>query len=289
MVNKEFGKLVKSLRKQRTYFDENQYPRQWSQQKLSAESGLSVRQIARIEQGTVVDLKEHLEKLAAAFGLTETEKIAFYAEAGYVYSIEQKGGRQESLRVLLEQLPYPATVRNPLWDFVAMNAYHWMLRGFNQEALRELDEGDLGPNLLRVLFDPYFQQASTAVNEKNIRVEAVWAFRAASFRYVRTKRYRFLINELKRYPEFERAWRLSESLPDYGSENAERRQPVSRIDLPRFGEMELLSLRLPQRYFGEIEVAVYVPLASSEQQYQTFRDSVAQNSVTFFRERPFDW
>ncbi len=287
MDNESFGELVKSLRKARTYLDENAYPRQWSQEKLAKEAGLSARQIARIEQGVVADLRPYLEALATAFKLTEQEKKAFYAEAGYVYTMSHQSYDEEELRILLEQLPYPASVRTPLWDFVAVNAYHRIIRGMTPEVVDILNEEPLGPNLLWLLFDARFHEANTNIHHTNWQAESIWAFRATSFRYVRTRRYRFLVNELKQIPGFAQAWQIAEKLPEFG-DRSQRRRPTSKIYTAEFGEMAFLSLRIPSRYFGDLEVSVYVPLADSETRYQAFRDSVTDQDVTFFRRHDLD-
>ena len=284
----DFGKFVQALRKQRIYFDRNEYPKQWSQEKLAEEADLTVRQVSRIEQGQVTNLLPYLEPLATAFNLTEMEKVAFYAKAGYVYQARQHHDNRTELATLLSQLPYPASVRTPLWDFVAINAYHRVIRGDTDEVIDKLHDDERGPNLLWLLFDPQFEATNATIHEGNWQAEAIWSFRATSFSHVATKRYRFLINEMKRFPDFDRAWRLSNELPDFARNPEQRRRPTSKIAHLEFGVMEFMSLRLPHRYFGQTEVSVYVPTEDSQAPYLQFRESIATNDVTFFPERPLD-
>ncbi len=286
----DFGKFVQALRKQRIYHDRYEYPKQWSQEKLAEEAGLTVRQVSRIEQGQVANLRPYLEPLAEAFKLTEMEKATFYAKAGYVYQVRQHHDNRAELAALLSQLPYPASVRTPLWDFVAVNAYHRVIRGDTEEVINKLHDDERGPNLLWLLFDPQFEDANTTIHEGNWQAEAIWSFRATSFSHVATKRYRFLVNAMKAFPDFDRAWRLSGDLPDFALNPEQRRRPTSKIDHPVFGAMKFMSLRLPHRYFGQREVSVYVPTEDKKNQerYFQFRASIPTNDVTFFPERRLD-
>lgn len=179
MTMQDFGRFVRELRRNRMFYDAGNNYRQWTHAKLAEEAGLTERQIAYVEQGKLSDFSSQrsiINRLANAFGLSEAEKSAFFAKAGLNYA----GGEDEQedrqfIRDLLEQLQYSASVRTPLWDFVAFNGYHRVLWGYSDDDIHKLEHEAIGPNLLRVLFDPSFDK-QTDIRRSNWREEAIWAF-----------------------------------------------------------------------------------------------------------------
>ncbi|MBN1285499.1 MAG: helix-turn-helix domain-containing protein [Anaerolineae bacterium] len=285
MGNKAFGEFVRSLREQRMFEDGDRL-RQWTQEKLAEESEfVATAQIARIEQGKVENLRPFLEPLARAFGLSEGQKEHFYAAAGYVYVNEREPDRDE-IREYFQELQFPAFARTPLWDFIAFNSYHCVLWGYTPEKLHELNSGKLGPNLLRVLFDPCFENEQYVGGPErwlaNVR-RSIQAFRFESFRHANSPRYRQIIGAMmSRYRDFAIQWQLTEPLTQDQSGHVTR--PFATIFHPEFGPMTFLSLRTPQKYLGNsVDISVYAPLISSQENYQRLLERVKINEVLFFR------
>jgi transcriptional regulator with XRE-family HTH domain len=295
MGNIEFGELVRALRVHRM-IDGPDGPCPWSRETLAAKTGLTVRQIQRTEKGEVVNLRPYLDPLAEAFGLTEAQKIEFYADAGYVYRVEATPDR-EQIRALFQGVQYPASARTPLWDFIAFNSYHYALWGYTTEKMQRLDGGDFGPNLLRVLFDPVFEHKLYIGGEARWEADvqrSVQAFRFQSICYVDTNRYHQITEELQKYHPafyFYHQWHppQDESLDNQERGDWEPVNPIAKVHHPKFGKMEFLSLRTPKKYLGsQVDISIYVPLASSEESYQLLRESIDVNEVYEFREISLD-
>jgi transcriptional regulator with XRE-family HTH domain len=279
-----FGQLVRSMRRQRLHLDSKREFRQWSRAHLAALSGLSERQIRRIEQGEVINLYPLLAGLADAFGLTELERPAFYAQAGYLYSPANFEPDMELLDSLLRQIEYPVYIRTPLWDFVAFNRYSARLWGYDDPAVLALfDEEPLGANMLRTVFDPRFEHKRYKGGEANWYEDAqrcILGFRTTSFQYGHTRRYQQILDGLRAYPEFERHWLLSERLPN---DTFSPSSPTLEVHHPVYGRMDFISTRLPARYIGgQVDAAVYVPLASSDAAFQRLHEDIASNQVYRF-------
>ncbi len=286
MGNAAFGALVAKLRKN------NNSAEEFTQKTLGERAKISTRNVSRIEQGQVVNLYSYLSKLAEAFQLTELEKVEFYATAGYVYVPEPKKEDRAFLRRLLERFTHPASVRTPLWDFVAFNRYHAVLFGYTQEDLMRMDQG-LGPNLLRVLFDPEFQEhhyGGRAAEWGSLSLTvAAWKFRIASFKYQHTKRYQQIVDGVGKYRGFGLAWHGSLTIDEHWEGDVSARQPTVHVHHPAFGRMEFYTLNVPQRDLTEeLNVTVYVPVASSADAYDKLRKQVTDNAVYFFREQPVE-
>jgi transcriptional regulator with XRE-family HTH domain len=287
MPHRDFGAYIKTLRLQRLFFDENNFQRQWTQQHLADEAGLSVRQIARIEQNEVVKLEPLLEALAQAFQLSEAEKVEFYAQAGYVYAQEVDQTHRERIERLLGELHYPALARTPLWDIVAFNEYHRVLWGYTSQQLVLLDSGDLGPNLLRVLFDPQFgfrdMMGSTADWQRSMCQNMV-SFRQVSFPYVATSRYRQILRLLQqRYRDFSILWDLSEREELHHI----RTMPFTTIHFPGGEPISVMSLRVSPRFLSkDVFISAYIPLRIDDAAYQQQHANISENRVYFFRDQP---
>lgn len=287
MIKHDFGAYIKALRLQRLFFDEHNFQRQWTQQHLADQAGLSVRQIARIEQNEVVKLEPLLDQLATAFQLSAAEKVEFYAQAGYVYAHEADPLPPEQIEHLLSQLHYPALARTPVWDIVAFNEYHRVLWGYTPQQLTLLDSGDLGPNLLRVLFDPDFgfrDLMGTEAEWHSRMGQNILSFRQVSFPYVATSRYRQIIRIMRqRYRDFSILWDLSER----AGINPTRTMPFTTIYQPAGDPIRVMSLRVSPRFLGkDVFISAYVPLRIDDEAYQQRHRGIRENRVYFFRDQP---
>ena len=284
MNRQAFGDLVRSMRCQRLYTDETNDFRQWSRAYLARISGLSERQIRRVETGEVINLYPLLENLADAFGITDLERIEFYAQAGYTYAPEPTIPNLSQLEQLLRQIDYPAYIRTPLWDFLAFNQFSAKLWGYDNPATLALfAENPLRANMLRTIFDPRFEHKAYKGGEANWYQDAqrsILGFRTNSFQHGHTERYHELLKGLKALPEFERHWLLSERMPN---DIFAPSSPTLAVFHPLYGKMEFMSTRIPARYIGgDIEATIYVPLSASQNRYQQLQQDVTNNVIHRF-------
>lgn len=297
MGRAEFGQLVRTLREQRTFFNQNQRERPWTQAELARQAKLTRKEIARVEQGKVINLQRYLEPLAKALALSQTDKNEFYALAGYVYQDRLNIGWAEAadrIKSLFERLEYPASARTRLWDFVAFNSSHYSLWGYTPEKMDILNnEKDLlGPNLLRIIFDARFEHHKY----KSLTPSEGWGhdfeqvlqtFRSSSLPYINTQRYRQIITGMQNYRSFTRSWALTQPLPEQ-NENPSI-SPIITVTHPKFQKIEFLSLRVPFKYLGcDLDISIYVPLSSSWNEYKLLRKSFKENQVYRFKLRSLD-
>jgi transcriptional regulator with XRE-family HTH domain len=287
MTNPEFGVFIRELRRQRTFFDAENSLRQWTQTELGHRANLSPRQIAKIEQGDVADLRPYLDPLAEAFDLSESEKAEFYAIAGYLYSRPEALDLEPDLEALFRQIPFPASARTVLNDFVAFNAYHYVLFGYSPETIAMLHEGELGPNLMRVVFEPRFEYKRYVGGESKWRddvLSIIQRFRALAFRYVLTDRYKTILREMKHFSAFNKLWDLSAySVPDL-DDDLHRPRPFFTIYHPQFGELQFLSFR--RHVNPTTDLVLFMPNSASVDAFQRFRESIHQDTLYRFPPRP---
>lgn len=298
-----FGQLVRAMRKERSYVDENGRKKSWTQEMLAqhtlpgrafsnaATRGLTTRQIRDIEDGTVRVLRPsiHIEPLARAFHLSEAQKIEFYAAAGFIYLAAATDNTATTfdpavMTTFLRQLPYPVGVFTPLGDILAFNAYFRAVYGYSTEALRALREDDIGANILRVYFEPIFHPKTVFGGARKWREQAersVRAFRVLSLRYMTTKRYHQIVNYMQGFPEFVGFWELCEG--DVLDEHNLMVSPFVQIYHPQWGELTFMKFNIPPLYLGHnLVIFGHFPIAESEPRYQTFKVSVRLNDVDTF-------
>ena len=293
MSIKEFGGFVRSLRQLRLYVNEEEM-KQWTQKYLAAradeaarelgglpENGaqhISTQHIARLEQGKIRDVSRFLAPLARAFELNEGEKEYFYAIAGSVYQSERPIDLDE-IEGLFKEIEYPAFARTPLWDFVAFNAYNYVLWGYDDAKLKRLKKPPLGPNVLKVLFDPEFEGVTYKGGQDRWAADisrSIQAFRFESFRHVNSKRHQDIVAAMQQYVPFVTRWNASE--PSLDHVNGQPTRPIAKVFHPDYGELEFLSLRTPTKYMGSrVDLSIYVPVTSSVEKYQELQADVKKN------------
>lgn len=289
MDTKAFGKFLKGLRKEK-----DNYYRRWRQEDLAQRAGLSTRQVARIEEGQVKDLWPYVGTLASAFRLNEIQMAEFYAQAGYHYRPKIVQENRQAVSGLLRQIELPASAKTPMWDFVAFNEYHRIMWGYTKANIKKLDEGVVGPNLLRVFFDEEFyeHQAQHENRDENLR-RTVLMFRTDAFPYLSTKRYRTIVSGMMEYPLFEDIWHDLENLRIENSNLALFTKPATHIIHPQYGDVAKIGLVLPRRFTGYgIDISVHVPIVTPETEsgYERLQQALSEviNQVYEFREEKLE-
>lgn len=297
----QFGEFLKTLRQSITPITTSGV-KSWTQTDLANTTGITLSTIKRIETGQVNNISVYLEALGDAFGLDDIAKQQFYAVAGYVYpqnieKVEQID--RERLRNLLTSIDYPASVRTPLWDFIAFNEYHRVLWGYpeNPSEILEANDDVLGSNLLRISFDPDIPNHPNAHASDLEALElVVRQFRQLSLGYINTKRYNQIITEMQRFEKFNHAWIRSLALTDKEI-SLYRDRGNDGVNHPEYGEIEFMSLRSSFRHLhSSAFISVYVPTKDEAGNYQKLQQAVLEDMeqnpskswVHEFTQRPID-
>lgn len=281
----EFGELVQHLRLSKQGFNEQGQLRQWSRRTLATKANISETTLQNIEKGEQPNYQQYVEALANALLLTEYQKHHFYAVAGMIYQLEPSKITIEQIWGILEKLDCPAYARTALWDFIAFNDYHRLLWEYNDqtlEILRSRENGKIGANLLRVLFEEDFQ-SGLRVRRVNDRVKrAIKVFRGESFRFISNPRYKEIIRYFENNLKFQQAWRLSEDDDDSELDMSLDRTLIS-INHPNYGLLEFVSTRIPERYIGNfVTLSVYHPIPVRHEGWNNFLKDVNPNLVHRF-------
>lgn len=270
VLYKKFGQFVQELRQMRRDESDEKWTRKYLCQQIKKHTNIDIseNEIRRVESGQAKNIKRYLAPLSAAFELNETEKEHFWAAAGFIYRNEVTPNRNEIIE-LFKTIEFPAFARTPIWDFIAFNGFNSLLWGYTPEKIALLRSG-LGPNLLRVLFEPEFDSITYKGNEsvwrKDIR-RSIKAFCFESFRYVNTSRFKAIKTAMMRSADFRIYWETSDP------SHVETTRPIAHVEHPQYGLLEFLSLRTPVRYLGSnVDVSIYVPLASSLNNYEQLKE-----------------
>lgn len=297
-TQEKFAKLVKALCQERFIPQKGNSKRDeipwrfrelptkpWTQEYLAEVSKIKIRTIRRIVKGEKVKLGPYLERLAQAFDLTESQKIEFYATAGYFYEPAPPSDETfDTLYRKIEVKAYPATVRNALWDFLFINPLHATVRGMTSDVIQILKDNPIGPNLLLILFDPQFQGTNTSHRLPGWDVLAIRSFRRSSFRYKNTDRYQLIVEHLQQFSSFRTAW--GKSFEDEIVMSL--RETVMwnfSMSHPEFGLIRFASYREPLDDFIHT-LSVYVPIADSEINYLEFSATVPTRKPIIFQPPP---
>lgn len=202
-----------------------------------------VQALLRGEFPTFAKYRIKLEGIADALELSERQKEALFAKAGFAYQPQPVIGNLDELIGILHDIHLPASIRTPLWDYVAFNSSYKSLWSYSDEYIAKLEKGTFGPNLLRIIFDPDFADRTVPIGE-SWKSGVVETFRALSFPFIATQRYQEIIKCAFEFKEFRVLWSLS-SAYDNRQPNLYR-QATNHLVHPNLGRITTLSLRIPQ-------------------------------------------
>ena len=262
MDKKEFGKLVKVLR--REHRDED--GRLWTQKKLADLLGVSKRTIERIESGSLENRLEgdKLSRLADILQLTTIERKEFFFAAIGVNSDRITPEQTESTIILnslidmIGSMELPAFIMDGYGDIIVTNMS--VLGLFNIEATVINDSSKIiaGYNFMRVVFSsdlnfPLIMGENWTQNAK----DNIQFFRGISLRYRANPYFSKLLSVLKRNQSFRYFWErtyLESEYIDIGGEHY-------KYNHPAYGELEYRASTSPTiTKAGALYTIIYVPL-----------------------------
>lgn len=297
----EFGRFVRTLRK-RERITQEELAQQLNDLVESDESEGEINKdhISRIERGAIgiIALQKYIEVLAQCLHLTEAEKSVFYAKANIIYKSpdEEELGqatRKNIIRTEIERIfthiRYPCFARTRLWDILAFNSYLCEIFGYDAATRERLQQAPLKSNLLRILFDKQFNNATYVGGEVKWRENAMRslrAFRRESFRFVGTPRYKEIMDGMNKNRQFRAYWELSMDDGDTPSNKVAR--PEAQI-YHSIGIIKFWSLRTAPKFLGDdIDISVYIPQDATEDIYRNLQDSISGVNQTYFFDDAFD-
>ncbi len=214
MDGKNFGRLIKELR--RTYMFTDPNKRILSRKDLAERTYISVSRLGRIESGKALPRPEELVRIADELRLTRQERVEFFSLASGVSTeetykcISQEEGShkqtlptpEEEMQRIVQQLNHirlPLFVTDPYSDIVAANDIVRRLYGFPLNVMRNPQKYGLYPNTVFLLFSEKLQLGERSRNnEQWVRtlISNIQFFRRASMEVRTTPYWRRLSNVL---------------------------------------------------------------------------------------------
>ena len=202
---------------------------------LREDAALTVKQLAQrvnLPDSTIGKI-ERAEKaildratvmvLANSFQLTGLQRQEFFACAGLI--VDEPQFAREALREneaimdFYANVQSPAYVQNALFDLHSTNAYMSEVYGMDFRLMSRYLFDSIGPNILRVLFDPDsgFDAKKNWIGAQTWHEYAsslVYIFRIRSMNLIGTERYQKVLSCLMQWPEFRQIWQNTGS-PEY--------------------------------------------------------------------------
>lgn len=216
MDHKTFGRIVATLRKEQINYSNG---RNWSQQDLADDSGLTPRVIGRIERGNQARLDGGLlQSLANSFELTSLERREFFAMATEVMDSEivRKDLCNEDVFEqvwdMLNDLCAPAFLMDPFGDIVGANRSLIAFHDLSVARLQEIGVGFGSVNNLALLLE-----ADTPMRQvlghgwRSIALANVQQWRVTTLRYRHTPRFKDVRLALSACPDFRMLWAVDSS------------------------------------------------------------------------------
>jgi len=234
MDRKNFGKIVKSLRREQINFERGDF---WTQKDLAQATCLSEDIIGKIEQGRRMNLSgDELSRLADAFRLSTLERREFFSAATETYmkvergdnGVESRrnGARSSAIDETDAQTSFdeiwnkfaaiqlPGYLTDSLSTLVGINEPMMLFHNIMLEALEQAAQTEIGCNMLTIFFrenSPLRRAMAHRWYEparSNIR-----QFQFTSLQYRYTNRFEKMVAQLHKYPDFDYIWQQSRNNP----------------------------------------------------------------------------
>ncbi len=217
MNKKQFGELVRALR--REHLDEDLHG--WTRQKLSMEieqatgKPFKLDTLGKIERGERQYLSaEELTALADGLQLTSVERQGFFYASSGLNDAEVGRQVEEAEQFLTDLLTGLNGVRLPFFvvdsygDVVAMNGMVLSVLQLPSELIARAREHPIGFNILRIIFDPDmgFRDLVGRVSWEEIATHNILLFRGNSIAQRATPYFQHVLRNLRRMGSFRWRW-----------------------------------------------------------------------------------
>jgi transcriptional regulator with XRE-family HTH domain len=223
MDREEFGELIAALREELG----------WTQAQLAERAGVDTPTVSNVERGN----KKHfsadlLSDLAGALNLTRAERKQFFLAASGLdgkemmrpsngYSLDQTYDSAQQLEKLIQlvaRLRVPCFLVDVYHDVLAANAIIAELFRLPVEGVEELRKIPGGLTVIRLIHGENRLLVATAGEQwESFAINNMRVFRENSLRYRARPYFKYLMKEFrdpKKYPSFQRYWRLASTLGD---------------------------------------------------------------------------
>jgi transcriptional regulator with XRE-family HTH domain len=282
----EFGRLVAALRREQR----DEYYREWTQQRLGAETGLGKAVIGKIEQGkrSILD-EETLVCLANALNLNSVERSQFYLAAIGIDSVQLVRERRrpaealDDLMRVLERIRLPASTIDSYGDSVAINLSMMRLIGVSPEALARARSIPAGFNIMRFFFAPESPSGFLGGQWATAASRHVQFFRSITLRQRFSDYFQVCFGQLRHYPLFRQYWQqaaLEESrdVPFHGERYAYCHENLGTLDYLHATTTALTAA-------GELHLVVLIPLDQATT--VAFSGLASEGGTTTYRLAPW--
>ena len=212
MNRKDFGKLVKALRKEQRDSDD----KFCTQKMLAKKTNLSIRMIGKIENGRQVKLDtDTLLELANAFKLTTMERKEFFFAAAGVERENVPQQRRDSSSLLKEQLEHleeiqlPAFIHDAYGDIIAANESIIRFLNISTDFIKQGQAANnpISFNIMHIISSKESMFHNTVGNKLDrIIDDNMLYFRYITLRYRAKDHFHDIFNELSKNPSFSSSW-----------------------------------------------------------------------------------
>lgn len=232
--------------------------------------------MANLQEDFIADVEDLLKIVAPA---TEFRSRTHSKDQGFWFDTDD-------IRNLLKKFLHPVAVYTPLGDMVAINSYYREAIGFSDKHIKLLREGELRSQVLRVYLDPEFgMRELLGETQWQLQTEsAMYMMNLLSTKYVLTSRYKQIMGNLKKYPEFEELWQKSTAgSTARNGQRAGYRNPIITFQHPKYGAISLLKLTIPPSFVGgDAVVFGHMPSYDTYSNYLRLQAAISDNRVDFF-------
>lgn len=290
-----FGNHIRSLRLERTFYNENtDCWEHLTQEQLASLIGRPNKKylISRLELGEIKDIEKYLQPLADAFDLSYEERLYLYQLAGYPYPHEEPPPTAEApspyeLHQVADDCQYPTKILTSLWDICLINSLCCGLYGITPDVIDKLNKNQIGANWLCIYFPEAIGKDQLFRISNYTPEEVVYAFQQSALPHKATGRYRAIVSHmLKHSVSFQIAWQNVNEARATNRYSFQRGIRIHRITHSIYGGFDFELNQVADTSGHKLVIIRYIPVRRTQDRYWEFTDSVKESMPTIFRYRP---
>lgn len=265
MDHKNFGKIVKSLRKEHIHYHTGRF---WTQKDLAERAHLSAKMVENIEQGRRTNLDGNdLRSLADALKLSTLERREFFAAASELGQVDENGKDEHgenaaeifSNRVWnqFSAIQMPGYVTDSLSNIIGINEPMMHFHGISHEILEKACQTDIGCNMLSIFFRPNSPLKAAMSNRWHELAQShIYQFQFTALRYRYVSRFEKILLQMHHYPEFTQIWQQSR----YNAVDTNSMIRVYQYVHVRYGDVHYATTVTPiWTPYGSVYFTVFIP------------------------------